>query len=140
MNEESLLIDRFTNHYRLLFRLALIFYLLLLLLAATLPVPQAGAAVFFSLDHIIHGFLYGILSVFFFHALHTKPKACKPFPAFTAAVLLASAYGALLESVQYLLPYRFFDLRDFAANCLGALFFGVAAWLSTYFFKLPLCK
>lgn len=45
------------------------------------------------------------------------------------AVVTATAYGLVIEGVQYPLPYRSFELLDAAANAVGAVL-GAAGWLA----------
>ena len=54
--------------------------------------------------------------------------------ALAGGVLLAALYGPLMEVVQLPLPYRAFDVRDMAADWMGALIgalvFSAAGWLA----------
>ncbi len=41
------------------------------------------------------------------------------------SVLFSSFYGILMEALQHFIPYRSFSVDDIAANCLGAIIFGI---------------
>ena len=56
---------------------------------------------------------------------------CRSYPGRTAAVLLALlAYGALIEVLQSLTPYRLAEWADLAADALGLAIGALLAWLS----------
>lgn len=75
------------------------------------------------LEERIHLLEYGILGAILFRALtlhaHRRERVRWRWPA-TGALLLAVALGWLDEGIQYLLPNRFYDLRDVAINAVAA--------------------
>lgn len=92
------------------------FLLLLLLMWAPvggLGVPLDNFVLGIRMDHLLHASVY-IPCCFF---LMDFPAVGFPrrFRCWTTAVLLA----LVTESVQYLLPYRGFDINDLVANFLG---------------------
>ena len=71
-------------------------------------------------DKVLHFAIFFILSFCASNAFFWQKK-------YTIIVLLF--YGALIELIQDLLPYRASDLSDFLANTLGVLFyFLLASW------------
>lgn len=80
------------------------------------PVPIASNFVLgIRMDHLVHASVYLPCSWFI---LRRRPW------------LLACGVGLLTESVQYLLPYRGFDINDLVANMLGVLL----GWLILHLF------
>lgn len=71
----------------------------------------------FRLDHLLHAAIY--MPCAFAWSLLLPRKAWLWFP-------LTLLVGAGTESVQYLLPYRGFDISDMIANANGALIGWVA--------------
>ncbi len=91
------------------------FALLLLLMWAPvggLGVPLDNFVFGIRFDHLLHASVYipCVLYLFDFPLFRRRL-----LPAWLAALLLA----LLTESVQYLLPYRGFDINDMVANFLG---------------------
>lgn len=75
---------------------------------------------------------YAVLSVLFFRLLerdHTKPDAC------LLSFLLTATVGMVDESIQLILPNRYFDWRDIWLNVLGGfsglLTLGYYRWLKS---------
>lgn len=64
------------------------------------------------LDHLLHASVYIPCSWFLYDVL--KQSRWKSW-------LCATAVGLLTESVQYLLPYRGFDVNDLVANAVGVV-------------------
>ena len=81
------------------------------------PVPQVTVNVW---DKLLHFLLYAGLAALFCRALLGEGMPSRP--AFWAAALLASAYGASDEYHQLFVPLRDPDLQDWIADTLGALF------------------
>ena len=88
-------------------------------------------------EEALHFVQYGLVGGFVFAALgerrrHLAPGAplARPGVAAVVAVLLTAAAGWADEGIQYLLPNRYYDLRDVAFNAAaGALAVaGTAAW------------
>ncbi len=67
-------------------------------------------------EEALHFVEYGVLGLLLFRALRGSLPDRAVFPA---ALLLGSAAGLVDESVQWLVPGRFFDLRDLFVNALA---------------------
>lgn len=80
-------------------------------------IPASGPETDLPLDKIVHFVLYGLTSILLFRYFIRNTSSRK---AFYRAVALAVIYGAVMEVVQYFLPYRSFSLGDIAANSAGA--------------------
>ena len=103
-------------------------YFVLLALLMWAPVGALGISLdnfIFGLrvDHLLHAAVY----IFCAMALIDWLKK-RPLPI----LLTALAIGLFTEFVQYLLPYRGFDINDLVANCLGVL----VGWLAILPFLL----
>lgn len=68
-------------------------------------------------DHLLHASVYLLCPFFLADWLKKKPAII---------IIGALAVGLLTESVQYLLPYRGYDVNDLIANCLG----NIMGWLA----------
>jgi len=79
--------------------------------------PASGPETDLPADKVAHFVLYGLTAILLFRYFIRKTTGRI---AFYKAVALASIYGAAMEVVQYLLPYRSFSLGDIAANAAGA--------------------
>lgn len=73
------------------------------------------------LDHLLHASVYLLCPWFLWH-----PMGKRPWRVIGVAILI----GCCTESVQWLLPYRGFDINDMAANAIGCIV-GLAALLGT---------
>ena len=92
-------------------------YLAALLLLMWLPlggIPLENFVLGIRLDHLIHASVY-LPCAFFFCDLRLGGKRRCNGRLLAACLLLA----AITETVQYLLPYRGFDINDLVANFLG---------------------
>lgn len=69
------------------------------------------------LDHLLHASVYLLCPLFLADWLEKRSGR---------VLLLALAIGLFTEGVQYLLPFRGFDVNDLAANCIGNL----VGWLA----------
>ena len=89
-------------------------YSLVIVLLVTLPINSAG-----ELNNIT---ILHFRGDYFLHALLFVPWAIF-YPAMRSGLLiwllLGLIFAAACESVQYLLPYRAFNVNDLAANILG---------------------
>lgn len=94
----------------------LIIWLGLILISSV--IPAAGLRTELLFDKFVHFIMYGLTSIFFFRHLEVKITKTK---AVFASIVLASAYGAIMEFIQHFLPYRSFSLGDIAANTTGAI-------------------
>lgn len=79
------------------------------------------------LDHLLHGLVYLLCPLFLMDFLNRR----KWF-----ILLLAVLIGLFTEFVQYLLPYRGFDVNDLVANVVGCLL----GWLAILPFLLRRVK
>ena len=71
-------------------------------------------------DKVEHFIAYGITSILIFRHLAAKGWRNRMS---VFSVLTASLYGALIEILQGLTPYRQFSFGDMAANAAGAVIF-----------------
>ena len=98
------------------------------------PVPPAAARAIGPLDKLIHVCEYALLAWCLVHALVGIPPDADTSSAawnvpprshshisLATVFLLSTGYGALLEAVQSVLPYRSGDWRDAVANAVGAV-------------------
>lgn len=102
------------------------FLLLAILMWAPLNgmgVPLDNYVFGLRLDHLLHASIY-LLCPFFL----TGIKGVRPWLVW----LLALCIGLLTESVQYLLPYRGFDVNDLIANAMGV----TLGWFAVRFAKM----
>jgi len=98
----------------------LVFWFIVILAASVMPAK--GPETKLPLDKIVHAFMYGVTAVFLCRRLLLTMSKRR---ALLSSVLAASAYGAIMECIQYFLPYRSFSPGDMAANTAGALIFSL---------------
>lgn len=90
--------------------------ILALSISPGIQLPETGI----STDKVGHLAAYGLLNWLVLRAL--KRTGMLSSKAIWAAIILVSAYGVLLEFVQWaFFPYRFFELWDMIANITGAV-------------------
>ncbi len=79
-------------------------------------------------EEAVHFIEYGVLSVLIYRALTHRIRDYSIYPA---AALIATSFGILDETIQWLIPDRFWDYRDIWLNfSAGALvLFGLATGL-----------
>src|SRR3990172_5997305 len=85
----------------------------ILLFSVTAPLPGTGIIP----DKVVHVAAYAVLAFLLRRGLLASP---------VAAVLAAVAYGALVEGIQSILPWRRAEWWDLGANTLGAVIAVVA--------------
>ena len=90
----------------------------ILLFSVTAPLPGAGIIP----DKVVHVAAYAVLAFLLRRGLLASPVTA---PA-VVAVLAAVAYGALVEGIQSILPWRRAEWWDLGANALGAVMAVVA--------------
>jgi len=90
----------------------------ILLFSVTAPLPGTGIIP----DKVVHVAAYAVLAFLLRRGLLASPVAA---PA-VVAVLAAVAYGALVEGIQSILPWRRAEWWDLGANALGAVMAVVA--------------
>jgi glycopeptide antibiotics resistance protein len=102
-------------------------YLLAIILLVTLPINSAG-----ELNNIT---IITFRGDYFFHAL-----AFMPWMFFKAVstikilpwLLLGLLFAISTEAIQYVLPYRAFNINDMIANAIGILLGAVFAYISRW--------
>src|SRR5215216_1722645 len=93
-------------------------YVLAMLLAFLLPLPESPVAEANQVDKLVHFGIFLGLTLLFYRDRHPRP---------VWAFLVASAFAGAIELVQWGVGYRDGDWLDFAAGAAGA---GVAVlWL-----------
>ena len=100
------------NHAIIIFWL----YLLSILLLVTLPLNSAGALNNITILQLRGDYFFHIL-MFLPWMFFAKAVGIKPWIWLFMGVLFASA----TEGLQYLLPYRAYNINDLASNALGVL-------------------
>src|SRR3972149_3653168 len=90
----------------------------ILLFSVTAPLPGTGIIP----DKVVHVAAYALLAFLLRRGLLASPVAA---PA-VVAVLAAVAYGALVEGIQSILPWRRAEWWDLGGNALGAVMAVVA--------------
>jgi VanZ family protein len=97
-------------------------------------VPQVGWLEFKNFDKLVHAALFGGLTLLFclpFFRSRLSPR--QKLNYFIRIALASIIWGITVEIIQkYFIPGRNFDLRDWAADSLGAL---IALWLCVRFQK-----
>lgn len=81
------------------------------------PVPSADLP---GLDKVLHFGEYAGLGLLLHRALAMGGRGLAPREAFAVAVLLGALFGASDEAHQLFVPRREADVRDLAADVLGA--------------------
>ena len=110
---------------RFYFSLGLL-YLLFILIISLMPINEVSLPSFIGADKVEHFIAYLVASGYFLQILQTRHA--------TRLALFLISYGLLIEFLQSLTSYRFFDVWDILANSLGIL----AGVLIGRKFKLPL--
>ena len=113
VNNLSYLSLKNTLHYRKIWLLLGIIYILLILLGSLAKIPESEIQ-FSGADKIIHFSMYFIL-VGWFSQLYEKNSSR------LIILLLAMLLGLLIEILQGLTAYRSFDYLDEVANSIGAI-------------------
>lgn len=84
------------------------------------------------MDKIVHTVMFGVLSLLLIVGLKKQHEVMfLHFKAAPVAIITVSVYGALIECIQLLIPGRYFEWQDIAANALGA-FVGYGLFLLIY--------
>lgn len=97
-----------------------ILWLVIVLILSVVPVPGIGILSSLPMDKIVHFVLYGVTAVMLYRILRTRYSAKR---SILYSIAVSAFYGALMEGVQFFLPYRSFSTADMAANTLGAAVF-----------------
>ncbi len=77
---------------------------------------QSGSIQIFSHGYLKHCVAYLIISVLLFKSYSSSKKKF-----LIVAFLFTLIYSAILEFIQYFLPYRTFNLYDILANAIGII-------------------
>lgn len=80
-----------------------------------LGVPLDNYILGLRADHLLHASVYLLCPLFLWDVIGRPGHRGRKWAVWVTAV----AVGVLTESVQYLLPYRGFDINDLVANTLG---------------------
>lgn len=108
------------------------FIFVLMVIPMPAPPPMTG---FDLSDKAVHFLLFGVQAFLLLHYLQGRPGPKASLPATSGGALLATAaYGAALEGLQALLPFRSAEAWDLAADAVGALL-GAAAYLLWHKFR-----
>ncbi len=84
-----------------------------------LGIPLDNFVFGIRLDHLLHASVYIPCAVLLFPLKHRQLSSGRPNRKPLAPLFAAIAIALLTETVQYLLPYRGFDINDLVANFLG---------------------
>ena len=76
-------------------------------------------------EEAIHFLEYGLLGFFLFRALSFT---IKDKTIYLTAILIGSLVGTFDEILQWLMPFRYWDLRDVGLNAFSVVLFQVALW------------
>jgi VanZ family protein len=100
-------------------------YAILLMIMAILPSSTLTAVGSSVPDWLAHGVAYGIqMALVYWAALPSLGHG----RSLVVGVVAAGAFGLVTEGLQFLQPARTVELKDLAANAVGALIFcGVIA-------------
>jgi len=90
-------------------------YSVLILVISVLPVKEIKILEKSGADKLIHFCLYLILALIVIHSL------IKSFHPYIYSFLYCLCWGTFVEAVQYLVPYRTFEVRDLFFNSLGSI-------------------
>ncbi|WP_148415980.1 VanZ family protein [Haloferax sp. KTX1] len=104
-------------------------YALVVLVASVVPTPPGsltpmGPFGLVGLDKWVHAAGYAGLGLAFASAVRARGRE-----EVAATVVAAGAFGAAIEVVQAVLPYRSFGVADAGANLVGAVLGGVV-WVA----------
>ena len=91
-------------------------WMIFLLVVSLVPISAPKTRL--PADKIEHFIAYGMTAILLFRHLAARGRTTR---IFFVSVLIASVYGALLEVLQGLTPYRQFSIGDMVANTAGAV-------------------
>lgn len=100
---------------------ALLFWLLMVFVISVYPFENLGRYSFDYADNALHFLIYGITCVLLYKVMRLSRRPLLIRTALPLAVVLASAYGLVMEAAQGFVSARTFSLWDEAVNILGAL-------------------
>lgn len=105
-------------------------YLIFLVLLSVLPVNNSGAAINhvyltqIRLDYILHCLVYIPLALLLKLSFGQLKRL-----TFLSRIILLILFAVITEGVQYMLPYRSFNINDLIANCMGVIAGLLPLWL-----------
>lgn len=117
----------------MIFKNLLILYLIAVFLMVIVPLGGFSTTlnnttmIGFRLDYLLHALIFLPLTVLW----HLG------FPHHPLWLILAGSFlvAAGMEGLQYLLPYRAYNVNDMLGNWAGALLGGILVWLLGSFYK-----
>jgi len=96
-------------------------WLLLITALSTLPNPQLPGFQLLAADKLVHAVVYGVLTWLLLRGWSHSSLRSAGWRERWAAFLFSTAYGVLMEWVQYaFIPGRFYEFDDMLANAAGA--------------------
>jgi hypothetical protein len=107
--------------------IAWFFVVLVLVCLPGQEIPKIGWLSDINFDKAVHVGVFGLLTVLFCWPFNNSPYTEKERLQYFMKIAIATCvWGLTTEVIQkYLVPNRFFDLLDLAANSLGVL---IAYW------------
>ena len=107
-------------------------WLLLITTLSTLPNPQLPGFKLLAADKLVHAIVYGVLAWLLLRGWSRLTQQSARWSERAVAFCLSTAYGVLMEWVQYaFIPGRFYEFDDMLANAFGAAL-GVLAFRSKH--------
>lgn len=106
---------------RLLARIALLSFSLLILAGSSIPGNQIPTAFELTPDKLIHCVEYLILGLLIFRWLDLEFTIRSAYTLFILTLLMGSTFGALDENYQRLTPGRTPDVWDWVLDTVGVL-------------------
>jgi len=115
-------------------KVVLFVYIALILLLFVLPLNEAKT-VFLSDTYVVKIRLDYLSHVFLFLPLLLLSKIAFPTTGYYCIILAGIIYAGLCEGLQYLLPYRSFNINDLIANVIG-VFTGIVLMVKPVYGKM----
>jgi len=113
INSDIFLYEYMETFYR---KKILFIYSLFLVIVSVLPVSEPQELEYLNADKAVHALFYLV-----FVLLYVFAFARSRF-IYIKSFVCAFSLGLFIETLQYFIPYRSFDILDIAANSLGAAF------------------
>ncbi len=87
----------------------------IILILCIIPIPENKSATNIpQADKLVHLFLYLILTIIYLTERKQNEK-------FIYAAIIFSIFGLIIEIIQYFIPYRSAELKDWLADILGII-------------------
>jgi VanZ family protein len=100
---------------------AAVMYAVLIFTLSSFPGDFFPPAPFISFDKLAHTGEFGVLAMLVYNSLRYSTSSKHPYLLTLTVCIL---YAATDEVHQMFVPGRFSDIRDFAADTIGIIFFG----------------